>query len=70
MVQWNPEILDKLIAPGVSRFTDARVPDVGREFPEAEHWLANHFLNRCCAHGTRTLIVRLPWRLCAEFRTL
>ena len=45
MIQWSAEILDQLIAPGISEFHDAQVPDLSGEFSEAEHWLANHFLN-------------------------
>lgn len=44
-MQWDPDLLDKFVAPGISKFTDARIPDLSLEFPEARYWLANHFLN-------------------------
>jgi hypothetical protein len=40
-----PEILDKWIAPGVSDFTRAVIPDPAGKYPEAEDWSANFFLN-------------------------
>jgi hypothetical protein len=46
MVTWNPSILDRYAAPGISRFTEASIPDVAGEFNESKHWLSNHFLNR------------------------
>jgi|CXWL01.1.fsa_nt_gi hypothetical protein len=45
MIQWTSYALDKLVAPGVSQFREADVPDVASEFVDAEHWLANHALN-------------------------
>ena len=45
MVQWNNTLLDELIAPGISTFRVAEMPDVSGEFPQADYWLTNHFLN-------------------------
>jgi hypothetical protein len=45
MVQWSSALLDQLIAPGISTFRAAQIPDVSGEFPQAEYWLTNHFLN-------------------------
>lgn len=45
MVTWNSRLLDELIAPGFSSLTVAEIPDIEGEFPQAEYWLANHFLN-------------------------
>jgi hypothetical protein len=44
-MQWNPEILRKLIAPDIDEFTSAEIPDLRELFPQATYWLANHFLN-------------------------
>jgi hypothetical protein len=44
-MQWNPEILSKFVAPGISEFTAAEIPDLREQFPEAPHWVVNHFLN-------------------------
>ncbi len=38
-------ILNKYIAPGVSDFTDADIPDMTRHNAESGHWIDNHFLN-------------------------
>jgi hypothetical protein len=45
MVSWSSGILNKLVAPGIVEFTVAEIPDITDQFPEAQHWLANHFLN-------------------------
>ena len=44
-MQWNPAILDAHVAPGFSSFTSAEIPPLSDAFPQAPHWLANHFLN-------------------------
>lgn len=44
-MKWNSNILDTLIAPGISTFRAANIPDIAGRFPQAEHWLGNHFLN-------------------------
>jgi hypothetical protein len=38
-------ILDKHIAPGVSTFTAAAIPDMSEYTKESPHWVANFFLN-------------------------
>lgn len=45
MVSWNSEILEKHIAPGISDFTEANIPDLRGDYDQAEYWLTNHFLN-------------------------
>ena len=45
-MEWATWILDQLIAPGIEFFTVAEIPDLRERFPEAKHWLGNHFLNR------------------------
>ncbi len=42
---FNTELVDFLIAPGLSHFTSFEAPDLTGSHPEATHWLANHFLN-------------------------
>jgi len=44
-MQWNPDILNSLVAPGISTFTTAEIPDLSSEFPQADWWITNHFLN-------------------------
>jgi hypothetical protein len=44
-MMFNDVLLNKFIAPEITRFTDAAIPDITSEFPEASHWLQNHFLN-------------------------
>lgn len=45
MVTFNTELVDLLIAPGISSFASCDAPDLTQQHPEATHWLANHFLN-------------------------
>jgi hypothetical protein len=42
---FNTDLVDLLVAPGVSQFTTFEAPDLTELHPEATHWLANHFLN-------------------------
>jgi len=44
-VQFSSEIVDHYIAPGVSSFTHAEIPDMSQWNLEAPHWIANFFLN-------------------------
>lgn len=43
--QFNHALLGRLIAPEISNFTSASVPDLSESFPESDHWIANYFLN-------------------------
>jgi hypothetical protein len=52
-MQWNTDLLDKFVAPGISSFTTASIPDLTPEFPEAKYWLANHFLNNALTAAFR-----------------
>lgn len=45
MVTFNTELVDLLIAPGLSSFSSFDAPELIWQHPEATHWLANHFLN-------------------------
>ncbi len=42
---YSSTLLDTVVSPGISSFREAKIPDLVELFPEAEHWLANHFLN-------------------------
>jgi hypothetical protein len=44
-MKWNPALLSKFIAPGIAEFTSAAIPDLTAKFPQAPHWVVNHFLN-------------------------
>ena len=45
MVRWNSELFEKHVAPGISGFTDAVIPDLRDDFDQSSYWLTNHFLN-------------------------
>jgi hypothetical protein len=45
MPSWSRNILNRHVAPDISDFTSATIPDLRLEFPEWGHWVANHFLN-------------------------
>ena len=45
MIQYSPTLLNRNVAPGIASFDFADIPDLRPSFPEAEHWLSNHFLN-------------------------
>ena len=44
-IQFSTAILDTHIAPGVSTFTVADIPDMTTWSKESSHWIANFFLN-------------------------
>jgi hypothetical protein len=44
-IQFGSHFLDTLLAPGISSFNEADVPDLSGECPQAEHWISNFFLN-------------------------
>ena len=41
-VTWNPALLDTVLAPGISTFTEANIPNLSPEFPLAPHSMANN----------------------------
>ena len=47
MVNWNPDLLNHAIAPGITNFTEAEIPDLRATLPEAPFLLSNQFLNSC-----------------------
>jgi hypothetical protein len=71
MLQFNPEILDRNVAPGISKFTNADIPDLRAEFPQASHWLSNHYLNTLLgpnyAGSFRQYAVSMLFRAQAQF---
>jgi hypothetical protein len=44
-IRWSSGVLNKLVSPGYTGFTQATIQDVSGDHPEAQHWLANFFLN-------------------------
>lgn len=44
-MMFSKEILDRHIAPHVSSFTKAEIPDMSTWASESPHWIANFFLN-------------------------
>lgn len=51
MTQFSDRLLDGLLAPGISAFDYAEVPELGVDCEQANHWLANHFLNSLFGHA-------------------
>jgi hypothetical protein len=47
-ITFSAAVLDKHIAPGVSTFTSAEIPDMSGYTKESRHWVANFFLNCVC----------------------
>ena len=45
MIQYSTDILDTNIAPGVSKFTMADIPNMSNWSSESTSWIANYFLN-------------------------
>jgi hypothetical protein len=69
---WNPKIIEEHFAPGIGSFTSASIPDLSLEFPQADHWVANHLLNSIF-RGTftdphRQYAINLLFRSRAAFR--
>ena len=44
-VRFASHLLERYIAPGISAFTAADIPDMADHDPESSHWVDNHFLN-------------------------
>ncbi len=44
-MKWNAAILSKYVAPDIAEFTSADIPNLADKFPQAPHWVVNHFLN-------------------------
>lgn len=44
-MQFNPELLNEMIAPGIAEFVGAEIPDLRYEFEQSSYWLSNHHLN-------------------------
>lgn len=43
--RFSTYVKDRFIAPGVSGFTNAEIPDMSDYDPQSAHWVANFFLN-------------------------
>ena len=48
--QFGSQVLDKFLAPGISIFNKADVPNLDEACPDADHWISNHFLNSLFGH--------------------
>jgi len=72
-IQFNTELLDKFIAPGISTFTSAEIPVLTSDFPQAPYWLVNHFLNNFTANsfkdGVRQVVIGYLRRVHHAFTT-
>ncbi len=51
MSPFSSFVLDKYIAPQVSAFNAAEVPDMSTFDPQSSHWVADHFLNSVLRGG-------------------
>jgi hypothetical protein len=45
MVRFSQHVIDNFIAPGVSTFTCAEIPEMSQYHKESGHWIGNFFLN-------------------------
>lgn len=45
MTQFSAYLLDQLLAPGVSEFRSADIPDMSSTFSQSPYWVSNFFLN-------------------------
>ena len=43
--RFSSHMLERYIAPGISAFTSADIPDMSDHDPESSYWVANHFLS-------------------------
>jgi len=71
-ISWSREVLERSIAPEITSFTDAEIPDLRQEIPEGAHWLGNHFLNSILRQSfvgmTRQFAVNYIFRASNAFR--
>jgi hypothetical protein len=44
-IQFGAAVLDEYLAPGISSFNEAEVPDLAGKCPQSDHWISNLFLN-------------------------
>lgn len=45
MPSWNRDVLNRFIAPGITDFTEAEIPEPVVSGEKVEHWMANHLLS-------------------------
>ena len=57
MVEFSSRLLNKHIAPGVSEFTAAEIPDMTSYAAESAHWIDNHFVNSSLRGGASNTAV-------------
>lgn len=72
MIQWSRELLEDLIAPEITSFTEADIPDLSDAHAEAKHWIGNHFLNSVFRGrfppGSKAIVLNLLYRAQTAFR--
>ena len=44
-ISYSSGLLNRFVSPEFTSFRSANIPDISNQFPQAEHWLANFFLN-------------------------
>ena len=44
-VQFRAELLERYIAPGITKFSQAEIPDLRQLHTQNPFWLTNHFLD-------------------------
>lgn len=44
-IQFNTDLLERYIAPGISKFSEAEIPDLRQQYDQHLYWLTNHFLD-------------------------
>lgn len=44
-IQFNLDLLERYIAPSISKFDRAEIPDLRPTYNQSSFWLTNHFLN-------------------------
>jgi hypothetical protein len=69
LMRWNPELLEHVVAPGIGEFTEVKIPDLTQQFPQANYWLVNHFLNNALNGSLQPPFVRLLISLLRRSRT-
>jgi hypothetical protein len=61
VISISKDILESLVAPGITTFTSADIPDVEGRHPEASYWPVNYFLNsgfgHRFVHGARQVVL-------------
>lgn len=72
VIRWSSAVLTRHLAPEITAFTSCDAPDLTLDNPQANHWIANHFLNsvfRGQFRGTyRQFVLNLLYRAQIAFQ--